>query len=45
MAHTTDGEQKTLKELYKPKDIATLVVVIPIAVSCAIFLAFLMTSR
>jgi len=45
MTFTTDGEQKSLKELYKPRDIAILVVAIPIALAGAIFLAFLMTSR
>lgn len=45
MTHTTDGVQKSIKELYKPRDMLILAIAIPVAVAGAILLAFLMTSR
>lgn len=45
MTLTTDGERKSLKELYKPRDMLILAIAIPIAIAGAIFLAFLMTSQ
>ena len=45
MTFTTDGEQKSVKELYKPRDLMILAIAIPIALAGAVFLAFLMTAR